>query len=74
MAGIEFSNKPYDMVEEYEYLCNGGGMVVPLNMGQEELNLLEWIAEVKGLTLVDYLNSVAPAIEEKIMELCQDVL
>ncbi len=69
MAGITFDVSPYDMVEQYCWLCNGG-LIVPLYASDEELEIFQTAADAKGMELVDFLNSLAPSIEEKIKEIC----
>ncbi len=71
MAGITFESKPYDMTDEYLWLCNGGGMIVPLYASDEQLDFLQQSSDMLGLSLVDFLNGLAPVIEDRITELCR---
>ncbi len=69
---MEFTNEPYDMVDNYLDLCSTGGLIIPLYLTDHDKEIFRRAADIKGMTLVEYLNSCVPRIEELMQQVIQD--
>jgi len=71
---MEFTNKPYCMVEDYLDLCNNGGLIVPMYLSQADEDKFNQMAGTLGVSLVEFMNSLVPGIEAMMEQVIKDHL
>lgn len=69
---MKFTDEPYNMVDQYLDLCDNGGLVVPLYLTEHDRSVFQQAADIKGLTLIEYLDSLGPEIMKRVDELVYD--